>query len=624
MKRREADFSDLAGKQSMEAVSLDVFDTCLVRLLEQPTDIFDLLGFFVQKVSGMPAREFAQRRKDTEDALRKFHLQAGDREDVTLEAIYGELARVAHWDGEFCNQVRDMEKHLEALFLRPVPEILERVKAWQKQGIPMAYASEMYMHSHDLEGILHKAGFPVEGVPVFTSGETGLSKGTGKLFQLLTAKLGTSAILHIGDNPVSDGQVPRENGLETCLVRTAKAVYPDLLSNVLHALRTEPGCGTLAGFWERFGYTVAGPLQVAFASHVYKHLRDTGRDHVYFLSRDGWFPRKVFRKLQESWGQVARDDYLYLSREFLGLGSMDEITATDWDFILKPSPLLRLRDVFERIGIPPGHYEPVCKGCGLGDPNRRISHHWGFLDPSFRDHLYHAICQCLEPFHAYREAVSSSLRDYLAASGLFENKSLFVDVGWSGSSFRALSRLSPGSNGPRGAYFALLGEGIDGTTEYFTAEARQERSRVLEGSVALMEFLFGSPEPTIRYMERQHGQWHPVFRNELPEYNIRAWTQIETGIMAFTRRFLEIMALAPESDGAPFVEDILRQLVFFPDAETLQYLGKVSHGEGWGTDHSLRLLPGFKAPPSPGVLHEAFAYCPWRPGLARMVDTFSH
>mgnify|MGYP001550654399 CR=1 FL=1 len=134
----------------------------------------------------------------------------------------------------------------------------------------------------------------------------------------------------------------------------------------------------------------------------------------------------------------------------------------------------------------------------------------------------------------------------------------------------------------------------------------------------MMEFLFGSPEPTVRYMDRGSGEWLPVFREPLPAYDVEAWTGMERGVLGFTERMLEVLHGTPESDGLARVEDVLRNCIFEPEKEALQKLGPLSHGEGWGTRHRMRMLPAFASSPGSGTLHEAYAYCPWKPGLSRL------
>jgi glycosyltransferase involved in cell wall biosynthesis len=618
---READLHELDSLESAGVISFDIFDTCLVRLIDRPEDIFELLGENLESLTGMKGADFARERVESENRLRAEGLEAGDREDTTLGEVYVDLSTKFGWDSETRTQVMHRELELERLFLQPDETVREKAWALYRGGARLAYCSEMYLPGETLRSLLGNAGFPVEGVPVFSSGETGLSKGTGNLYRRLQQSFPDESLLHIGDNPVSDVEVPARLGIDARRVRTKKIIYPDRFSNVLHAVTGE-SVRVASAFWEDFGYRVAGPVHFAFASWIYSQCLKGGYQRAFFLSRDGWFPLRVFDRLQEEWGAVAKSHYLYGSRELLGLGSMADIGPAEWDFLLKPSPLLCLKDVFERLGIPATEYAGACERHGLGDPARRISHHWGFIDPRDHDRLYHAISSCMESFLAHRARIAQPLREYLGEAGLFAGKSLLVDLGWGGSSIESIRKLVPqGAETPHGLYFGLFQENLPGTSSFFTdGPGRTERIRLIKGSVALLEFLFGSPEPTARAMVREAGEWRPVFRKPLPRYDVAAYEAMGRGISAYTEGVLEILRHPQESEAQGFVEDILRRLIFDPGREELKNLAAVSHGEGWGTDHRLTLLPRLGENPSPGLVHEAYCYAPWKPGLRRLLE----
>jgi hypothetical protein len=473
-----------------------------------------------------------------------------------------------------------------------------------------------------LKELLETAGFPVGNFPVYSSGERGLSKGTGNLYRQVLEDIGDSPLLHIGDNPVSDNEVPASLGVQCALVKTPKCVYPDVFSNVLNAVKLQMGEHELSGYWETLGYKVAGPVHFAFATHLYKRCKEEGYTDLFFLSRDGWFPQKVFQKLHEKWGPVANSHYLYASREFLTIGSMEEIGEREWEFILKPSPLLKTRDIFERLGIPETLYLEVIRNMDLPPPDRIICHHWGFLDSLMKGRLYEAVCQCLQAFLDYRAGLASHLRAYLGESGIYNPGSAFVDLGWGGSSFDALAKLAPDpESSPAGLYFALL-QPHPGRAEGYFAESGP-RIDLLKGSIALMEFLFGSPEPTARDVVIGNGAAEPVFRSPWRTAELRAWEKIELGILKFTESCLNILSGPPSGDGTSMIEETIRSWLFDPDADDILQLGSMSHAEGWGTDNRIRILPKTGTIVSEDLYREALCYCPWKPGLQRQLHVAS-
>ena len=618
--RREEDLSPWQ-EDSKLPVSVDIFDTCLVRLLPTPLDVFHLLGDKVEAVTGFSSAEFSRLRESVENGLRLAGLEEGTREDTHIEAIYDKLAAQLEWPDKVRQQILRFEIQLEHFFLRAADPVRQRLLKLRDRGLLLAYTSEMYLPATTLASILEKQGFPVDGIKVYSSGEEGLSKGSGNLYRKVLHDHPGQSLLHVGDNPVSDGTVPNELGISPAIIKTSKETYPDRFSNILRALATSELPGTY-GFWEAFGFRVAAPLQIAFASHVYRHARERGHEATFFLSRDGWFPKMVFDRLQHAWGSVTDSHYMYASRELLGLGSMTDINAPEWDFLLKASPLLRVKDVPARLGIAEEDFIPSCARHGLPDPQARVCHHWGYIDSRDRDRLYNVIADNLDQFLAYRARVREGLLGYADSLGIVHQSSLVVDLGWAGSSLACLKALSPAqADNLHGAYFSLLGKAVPDCSDYFTTgNGHNERTRLLKGSIALLEFLFGSPESTVRGMTSREGEWKPVFRAPLPRYDTMAWEGMRTGLLAAVDAFVDICARPPDGDGLPYVEEVLHQLIFHPDAVQLHMLGPLSHAEGWGTDNRLRLLPCMEQLDSDS-LQEALCYAPWKPGLLAAVSS---
>ena len=623
---REENLNAWRETSPAEVYSIDIFDTCLVRLLPEPRAIFDLLGEHVSRFAGIGAHNFSRLRHEVENRLRQDGLAGNVCEDITIDAIYRAISDHYGWSPAFERRAMAIELALETFFLRPVLSVRDRVIKLYQNRIPIVYTSEMYWPAGVLRHLLQRNGFPTRQIPLFASGDRALSKGTGNLFRLIQKEFPRKCILHIGDNPVSDGEVPLAVGFHSAVIQTRKAVFTDTFSNVLNAASTSQAAPDPEDYWTSFGFRVAGPVHLAFATSIFRRSAEMRARNVFFLSRDGWFPQQVFQRLQERWGTGAEDRYLHSSREFFGIGSITDIGDEEWNFLLKPSPFLRTGDVFERLGISAAVYGEVIRKAGLPDPEASLCHHWGFRDPTAKDRLYEALCQCLPVFLGHRDQVRERLLAYLEAMGVFKNPSLFVDVGWSGSSAKAFRKLSSIENPEiEGHYFGLFSHPVPQMRAFFT-QARNggARESLLKGSVALMEFIFGSPEPTVRCMEFQDDAWEPVFRKPWSAYEIEAWTSMERGLLAYVDEVLEILGGPPDSDGTDFVEDTLRRLIFDPTPLDLASLGRISHAEGWGTDHRIRLLPDAARIDSESRYREALCYAPWKPGLQALMRGNCH
>jgi hypothetical protein len=146
----------------------------------------------------------------------------------------------------------------------------------------------------------------------------------------------------------------------------------------------------------------------------------------------------------------------------------------------------------------------------------------------------------------------------------------------------------------------------------------------LQSGIALMEFLFGSPQPTVSAMWKSPDGWRPQFRGGWAPAQLEAWAALEKGIMRYTAGVLEGLPSDPGGEAHSLVERLLQKAVFSPEAESLLGLSAMEHGEGWGTDHRLRFLPRWDTVPDLSLQLEGYCLSPWRPGLAAWIKHLSN
>ena len=263
-----------------KVVSLDVFDTALVRSVYLPTDIFKLVE---EKVGN----DFHNKRIEAEEKARKkfgaFY---------TIDDIYTFLpwfSKKTELDTELANCMAE-----------------DRILALYKED-PRKYIfiSDMYLSSEDIKKMLEKAGY--ENPRVFVSCEYKACKGDGELFKRVQEK-GFTIEKHYGDNYVADIWGAHQAGIKDTVFNPAlhkiKLNLPAVKNPVLKRFlaHIEYTCHPL----RKIPLNLV-PLVVGFTEWVIENKKK-GRK-IFFLSRDMYVPYMLAKWMRED------VDYLYASRK---------------------------------------------------------------------------------------------------------------------------------------------------------------------------------------------------------------------------------------------------------------------------------------------------------------------
>lgn len=601
----------------IDILSLDVFDTSLWRVSGEPESVFRMLERRMA-IEGSAVAGFARLRVEVENRLRREFQESGLKEDVSLKDIYDRLARDLGWSPGRRDYWFGVECALERDLLLPHPAIRELAMRASRAGLPVIFVTEMYLPPATLVDLLKAAGFEASLERLFSSGELGLSKGSGNLYRHVLEQFPGKRIGHIGDNPETDTAIPGRLGLRTQAIPKLRPRHDDDLSNVLEAASTQPAEGE--PFWQRLGRRVVGPLATAWVLDI---IREAGRRELRqlaFLTRDGYFPRIVFDRLAPLLNCRIESLTCFSSRRMLGLAAMETITADDWDFLLKPAPGFRVRDFLDRVELPEAAYRPVCEAHGI-DPDERVCHHRGFHDPATKDRLYRLFLEMMDAVYAVRDGLRERVPAYLRTRLPEPGRAGIVDIGWNGSSFQSLERLLGDGIPGAGFYLALWGDrqargtGAGRLASYFIRgpQAAAEE-RLLRGGVALLEFLLGSPFGTVIDLRRTGDGWEPVHAEPdvVGAYERAAYAGIETGLATFLDRFIGFHGHLADGDGKSFLRERLQRLIYLPSADERDHLGRVSHVEGWGSSRRWRLLPDMRHLTDDRSRALAYAYSGWK------------
>lgn len=195
-----------------DVISFDIFDTLILRPFWNPDDLFNLLEEIINEEFDIPdILDFKNLRIEAETMARQKN--ADSCYEITLDEIYGEFKYISCFNQSQLEWIKNKEKELEfqLCFERKTGvELFNFAKANNKNVI---ITSDMYLDKEFLEKLLTKIG--CTGFSKFyLSNEYKTNKFNGGIYHIIRRNFEGKAILHIGDNYLTDCENSKKNGLD--------------------------------------------------------------------------------------------------------------------------------------------------------------------------------------------------------------------------------------------------------------------------------------------------------------------------------------------------------------------------------------------------------------------------
>jgi FMN phosphatase YigB (HAD superfamily) len=302
----------------IKRLSLDCFDTILVRDVAEPLDVF----FDLARSEPFARLGFeAKLRIEAESHARSLNKLTRDSAEVTLPDIY--RAAFPALTDAMASELARAELGAEQRACSAFPPVVDLMLAARERGLPIVIVSDTYFSEAELRELL-AACVPAAALAavdrIFCSSEHGLSKGAG-LFKVVLQRLGVPArsLLHVGDHPLSDRSAAHAQGLHALeLVRHSPAIESacrtqslalGLVAPEVRRERSSPqpyaalfaqadGLETPAA---ELGYVGLGPLLYAFGRFLQRSFAELeaqgARPKPVFLLRDAFLPERVCAEL---------------------------------------------------------------------------------------------------------------------------------------------------------------------------------------------------------------------------------------------------------------------------------------------------------------------------------------
>lgn len=550
---------------NFDAISFDIFDTLLFRNVPEPQDVF-VVTSEIAVSRGLRINGFPELRKKAEKQA-AANLPANS--DTTLELIYAQMP-LSDEDRAILKSC-ELEAEQRLLVANgPMVELANRLLA---MGKTVVATSDMYLGSDFLIKVLEKNGF----VPskLYVSSEVGLRKSRGKLFEYVLDDLGLepSRVLHIGDNRISDGLMPKRLGIASVLYKRAQlhdgrlAGIPVNASElVMHALSARAYSMSAVSYGS-VGYSFFGPLLVGMCQWIKAEKDLRPERELHFLSRDGYILHKIFSVLYPN--ETAR--YSYVSRRSLTVPLLTDITS--FRDVLQAVPYIKrhetMASLFEKVGLDDACLLKSAES-RYGAEINRVDILDGKLDSLFED--------LKEPMQRNAARERALLDGYLTQE--FEGESILVDVGWYGTIQSCLARAT--GKDEIGLYLGLLRH----NPEYSFGEAKGYAYDYINGDSfdsslvfsfnGLAETFFTAPHGSVRrYEKKDDGTYGPVFAETEVE-NADAVAEIQQGALRYAKDYaagVGGLSLSPASSAYAFCD--MERLLTTPTRDEVALFGSL-------------------------------------------------
>lgn len=315
----------------VDLVSLDVFDTLLLRTCTEPADVFVAAGARLEEelpglVPSAPAFRSLRREAESRARARK-----GPGHEVTFDEILAELP----WAPEVRDVVRRLEIEQEARSVYLNPSVAAVVRDGVARGKRVVLTSDTYWASADILSLVARCGLDVAELDgCFVSSERGVTKGAGELFRQVLAAFPEARperVVHIGDSERADVAGAERAGFRSihyAVVPPAlgdahdveRVVYGVELGEIRTLRRlaaaTHPhAAGSEEEALHRIGASVLGPVYALFADWVVQHAEARGLSVVLPLMREGELLARVIARAAEAAGSDLRCTPAFLSRQ---------------------------------------------------------------------------------------------------------------------------------------------------------------------------------------------------------------------------------------------------------------------------------------------------------------------
>lgn len=572
-----------------KAYSFDVFDTCISRTYEKPTDLFFHLGQLIapQKTEHISANDFAEIfMKARITAEKKAYKANGRKKSCKMYEIYS-LLEIPNYCSYSKLEIMQLEKKLEYENSYSIKKVQSIVSELRNKNKKIIFISDMYLDNEFIKSLLIKHDFFLPQDKLYVSSDLYLTKRSGDLYRHVLQKEGLSPheMLHHGDNLFSDFVVAKKNGIDAVHIDYTKIIqqdiiFPENLFNPeirrVNSIAKHLRLSTLHENKCNDFYSLAAPILISFTSWAISEAARNNIKRLYFSARDGELPYKLASLLFKNSNIDYR--FLYGSRKAWLLPSIN-LESEEWKRIAVPKKeISSLIDCLERIGFAENEILKIQKESSI--------EHYFFTEKTSSEKCLIKLNKILENnlFSQNLEKKIKFSRDicikYLEQEGIFDKISwAIVDSGWTLKTQASLKRIINYHNPSietKGLYFGLSPDCLNSKEAGKACSFTKERDIFYVKAIVIEHcFLATHLDTTIGYSKNESNVT-PIFDASCNDVTDR--------FALYLHRYVCEYAKAVKSHGINIdifnnTQDYLKKNIAYflkrPHRKTLQPLSKI-------------------------------------------------
>lgn len=324
-----------------EVISFDIFDTLIMRKTLLPADVFEIVGKKAAE-EGIIIENFRRLRMLAERESVVNHANIYD-----IYSVFQELTGISSKDRM---RLIEIEIEIETQVLIPRVKMVELYNYAISLGKQICLISDMYLPGKCIGKMLEKLGI-VEYNKLFVSCDYCCSKGSG-IYEVVKRQVTGRSYLHIGDNPIADGECAKNSGYDTFIIKKAidlldLSSYSQLrqiagtinersmlglfiakIFNNPFALYHSQGKADVGESYE-FGYLFIAPIIAKFMIWFVEKIKTRKYDDVLFSARDGYLILQLYKNMKKYRKLYNLPEGIYFPTSRLLNASISRITEDD-------------------------------------------------------------------------------------------------------------------------------------------------------------------------------------------------------------------------------------------------------------------------------------------------------